>query len=263
MSRVRAAVSAALGDVFDNIAEAVSYLDCDVVLLSGRPTRLPATIELFTDKLAVSPDRVVPFSRYQVGKWYPFASRASYRINDPKTATAVGCLLGNLLEQQVTGLTVYTDRFSMRSTAKYIGELQNNGKLPESGIFFRWNDDPKAAADQETKISYYAPMRLGYRQLPIERWTATPLYRLKLTAGSSISRVKLPVTIELARKPVEGIAAFEDKKFAEKEALKEELEIRDAFDETSGGMKRLFSLTLETLPSEDGYWLDTGILTVS
>ena len=96
--------------------------------------RLSATIDLFVDKLAASPDRVVPFSRYQVGKWYPFASRASYRINDPKTATAVGCLLGNLLESQVTGLTVYTERFSLRSTAKYIGELQGTGESFRTAI---------------------------------------------------------------------------------------------------------------------------------
>ena len=270
MTRVRAAVSAALGDVFDNIAEAINHLDCDVVLLSGRPTRLPATIDLFVDKLAASPDRVVPFSRYQVGKWYPFASRASYRIDDPKTATAVGCLLGNLFESQVMGLTVYTERFSLRSTAKYIGELQGTGKLPDSNLCFRWNDDPKIAAEEVAKISYYAPMRLGYRQLPIERWTATPLYRLKLSASSSLARVKLPVTIELGRRTNQQMEknqqimdVKDQQAFTANEALKEALEVRDAYDrQGSGGMKRLFSLNLDTLPSEEGYWLDTGILTV-
>jgi len=36
--------------------------------------------------IAIAPDRVVPLSRYQVGKWYPFASRVSFRIDDPKTS---------------------------------------------------------------------------------------------------------------------------------------------------------------------------------
>src|SRR5262249_20817066 len=55
--RIRSAVEVTLGDVFDNIAEAVHHFDCDVVLLSGRPTRLPATIDLFVNKLSVAPDR--------------------------------------------------------------------------------------------------------------------------------------------------------------------------------------------------------------
>jgi hypothetical protein len=264
-ARVRAAVTAALGQVFDNIAEAINHFDCDAVVLSGRPTRMPATIDLFTDKLAISPDRLVPLSRYQVGTWYPFASRASFRIDDPKTATVVGCLLGVLVERQVTNFMVYTNRFNMRSTAKFIGQLGNDGRLRGDKVYFAWgDDDPKAAAAEEAKVPYFAPMRLGYRQLKIDRWTATPLYRLKLTGGSSKERIQLPVTVELARKPIEEIAGVEDQKLAEKEAQKEELQVRNAFGrDGGGGMKRLFALTLETLPSEDGYWLDTGILTVS
>ncbi len=48
-----------LGEVFENIAEAVHHFDCDIVLLSGRPSRLPATIDLFVNKLSVSPDRII------------------------------------------------------------------------------------------------------------------------------------------------------------------------------------------------------------
>lgn len=264
MRRFRTAVNLALGDVFDNIAEAVNHLDCDVVLLSGRPTRLPATIDLFTNKLAVSPDRLIPMSRYQVGEWYPFASRVGFRIDDPKTATAVGCLLCVLVERQITNFTVFTARFNMRSTAKYIGALQTGGKLDAEKVFFAWSDDPQMVNQEEAMIQYFAPMRLGYRQLPIDRWNAAPLYRLKLSAGTSKERIQLPLSVVLARKPVSEIASVEDLKLAEKEAQKEELQIRDAFnrDGGGGGLKRLFSLTLDTLPSEEGYWLDTGILKV-
>src|SRR5262249_13018491 len=36
--RIRSAVETTLGDVFDNVAEAVYHFDCDVVLLSGQPS---------------------------------------------------------------------------------------------------------------------------------------------------------------------------------------------------------------------------------
>jgi len=260
MARVRTAIEAALGEVFDNIAEAINQLDCDVVLLSGRPTRLPATIDLFVNKLAVTPDRIIPLSRYQVGTWYPFASRASFRIDDPKTATAVGCLLGVLVERQITNFTVATERFNMRSTAKYIGVLGAEGKLASNKVLFAWDDPPN---DDGMPLQYYAPVRLGYRQLPIERWTATPLYRLKLSA-TALDRVpKLPMEVMLKRASPEEAAALADKDLADKEASKEELKIGDVTAEDGGGgFKRLFSLTLETLLTDDGYWLDTGILTV-
>ena len=62
--------------------------------------------------------------------------------------------------------------------------------------------------------------------------------------------------------PEEAVAAG-DSALAEKEAAKEKLEIDDVTAEDGGGgLKRLFSLTLETLLTDDGYWLDTGILTV-
>lgn len=261
-SRVRAAIESTLGEVFDNIAEAINLLDCDVVLLSGRPMRVPATIDLFVNRLAVTPDRVIPLSRYQVGTWYPFASRASFRIDDPKTATVVGCLLGVLVERQITGFTVATERFSMRSTAKYIGVMQNDGKLLNSRVLFSWDDPPNV---EGRDWSYFAPVRIGYRQLPIERWAATPLYRLKLSAGSARERIpRLPLKVILGRMPPEEIVGFEDQTvLADSEVRKEEIKILEVESaDGGGGLKRLFTLTLDTLLTDDGYWLDTGILTV-
>lgn len=261
--RLRDAVNSTLNDVFSNIAEAIHHLDCDVVLLSGRPSRMTATIDLFTNKLSVTPDRVVPFSRYHVGQWYPFAGK-NFRIEDPKTATVVGSLLGVLVERHVPNFTVYTDRFTMRSTAKYMGQMENSGKLTEDKVFFKSADDPEAAAKEEGVMKYFAPTRLGYRQLPIERWTATPLYRLKLSSISPQSQSGMPYEVTLRRKPVTEIAEIDDKKIFEKEGQKEELIIGNVVnkDGAGGGLKSLFSLTLDTLPSDDGYWLDTGILTV-
>uniref|UniRef100_UPI0013CF725F virulence factor SrfB n=1 Tax=Acinetobacter baumannii TaxID=470 RepID=UPI0013CF725F len=83
-------------------------LDCDVVLLSGRPSRLAAVVDLFVDKLAVSPDKVIPLHLYHAGNWYPFRDRDNRRIGDPKTTTAVGGMLCALAEGQLTNFTLYT-----------------------------------------------------------------------------------------------------------------------------------------------------------
>jgi hypothetical protein len=271
-TQVRNAVNAALGDVFDCMSEAINVLDCDVVLLSGRPSRLPATIDLFVDKLAVTPDRVVPLSEYQVDKWYPFTRKTSFRIGDPKTATVVGSLLCVLVDRQITNFRVDTRRFGMRSTAKFIGEMDNDGKIRDSRILFRWSNEPAEKVRQEShKLQYYARVRLGYRQLDLERWIATPLYRLKMNEGGSLDRMpNPPFEITLGRRDSDEEVSLDDKRFADKfaasEALKEQLVVTDVqalAGDGPGGLARRFSLQLDTLPSQDGYWLDTGILTVA
>jgi hypothetical protein len=162
-AQVRNAVNAALGDVFECMSEAINILDCDVVLLSGRPSRLPAMIDLFVDKLAVTPNRVIPLSEYQVDKWYPFTGRTSFRIGDPKTATVVGSLLCVLLDRQITNFRVDTRRLNMRSTAKFIGEMDNDGKIRDSRVLFRWVNDPAEKAREETHNHQH---QSPHRQLP-------------------------------------------------------------------------------------------------
>ena len=263
---VRNAVHAAMGDVFECLAEAINSLDCDVVILSGRPSRLPATINLFVDKLGALPDRVVPLSRYQVGDWYPFSGKSSYRIEDPKTATVVGALLCALVDRKTTNFRVDTRRFAMRSTAKFIGEMREDGKIPDTRILFKWdNGDPTKTA----QLLYHFPTLLGYRQLPLERWIATPLYRLKLnTESAAADRLPAPpykITLERITefKDLDVEAKTFAETFAGNEALKEQIQIADVEASVGGGFTRNFSLQLETLPSQEGYWLDTGILTVA
>ncbi|HXW24247.1 MAG TPA: virulence factor SrfB [Xanthobacteraceae bacterium] len=263
--RIRGAVEATLGDVFDNIAEAIHHFDCDVVLLSGRPTRLPATIDLFVNKLAVAPDRVIPLSNYPPGDWYPFGGSARFPIGDPKTATVVGCMLCSLAERQITNFTLYTYRLAMRSTANHIGVIERDGKMLAANVLFsnKSTDGAKGAQEEEATVNWFAPMPIGFRQLPIERWVATPIYRIKPVSGLSIQGIQRPVQITLVRELPDELAEYESKNFSAIEAMKEELRIAEAVARDGANVTRSFGLSLDTLGSEDGYWLDTGILNVS
>jgi hypothetical protein len=262
-SRVKNAVETTLGGVFDNIAEAVHHFDCDVVLLSGRPSRLPATIDLFVNKLAVAPDRVLPLTNYPTGNWYPFGGRSRFRIEDPKTATVVGCMLCALAEVQILNFTLYTNRFAMRSTANYIGVMERDGKMLARNVLFQSPAGEASNEQQRGEVSWYAPMLLGARQLPIERWVATPMYRIKMLAGSSGRLIQRPVTVTLERELPEELAEYESRDFSSQEAMKEELRITEAVAQDGAAVKRSFSLVFDTLGSEQGYWLDTGILGVA
>ena len=258
--RVRAAVVSVLDEIFTNIAEVLEHFDCDVVLLAGRPSRLPATVDLMVDKLAVAPDRIIPMHEYRVGAWYPFKTRDNVRISDPKTATVVGGMLCALAERQIINLTIYTDRLSMRSTARHLGLMETSGKiLPENVLFSSAGHSVK---EGEAEVAYRAPMRIGYRQLPFKRWTATPLYKMSL--GASRAAVRLPISVTLQRSaPDEDVDFEEVDKFHEGEARKEELKIVEAQDRDGRSVARLMTLSLDTMAADDGYWLDTGILTIN
>ena len=262
-ARIKNAVETTLGSVFENIAEAVHHFDCDLVLLSGRPSRLPATIDLFVNKLAVAPDRVLPLTNYPTGNWYPFGGRSRFRIEDPKTATVVGCMLCALAEGQITNFTLYTHRLSMRSTANCIGVIERDGKMRTQNVLFSAGAGDASKVPQTGEISWYAPTILGSRQLPIERWVATPLYRIKLISGSAGRAIQRPVAITLERELPEELAEYDSRDFSSKEAQKEELRIADATARDGAPVTRSFSLTFDTLGNEQGYWLDTGILAVA
>jgi hypothetical protein len=258
---VRAGVEATFGDIFANIAEMVNHLDCDVVLFAGRPSRLPAVVELFINKLAVAPNRVVALGSYQTGRWYPFSSLDRFTIADPKTATVTGAMLAQFAQKDIENFTVMTKRLQHRSCAKEIGELEINGQLRDDKVLFRFDSNRPPGIPETASLSYWNPVKLGYRQIPFERWVATPLYYLRFT-GPDAGRIAKPVCVGLERETPEQMVDFEDSQFPINEAVKETIRIVSASDPNGATLDRLFALELNTMGTLDGYWLDTGLLHV-
>jgi hypothetical protein len=257
-------VHSVLDHVVNNMCEAINELDCDVLLLSGRPSRLPAVVDLIVNKLAIRPERVIPLHLYKTGGWFPFRSSDNRRIGDPKTTTAVGGMLCALAESQITNFTIFTARLGLRSTAKYIGEMERDGRLLNSKLYFRDIDldQRRGSAGQRATFAYYAPMWLGYRQLPLERWIASPLYRLRMRPGLDVARVSRPIEIVLERNGDDQRDAEIPDAVLRAESMKEEFRIESAFDAKGVDVRAKMELVLNTLNSDQGYWLDTGILSV-
>lgn len=251
--------------VFDNIAEAINHLDADVVLLTGRPMRLPPMINLFMNKMSVRPDCVIPIKDYRVGTWYPFRGASNTHIDDPKTTAVVGAMLCALSEAQITNFTLYSKYLRMKSTARYIGRLQGNATLPDETLLFSDIDLDRAEAAAEAQFDYHSPVRIGFRQLPLERWVATPLYKLMAGASRSARGMRKPVRVTIARN-VEALGEDEasEVELLSSEATREEFVIEDAEDADGAPVKRMMELKLDTLAIEtgDGYWLDTGIISI-
>lgn len=245
-----------LGPILADLCEVTHGYDCDVLLLSGRPSRFPGVLLTVLAKMPLTPSRVIQMHRYNVGTWYPYRD-VNARIDDPKTTAAVGAMLSLLAEGQLEAFSMRASALRMKSTARYIGEMEISGQIKQDRVFFANVDlDDKPKGGDETRIKFYAPIFLGFRQLAIERWPGTPLYSMEFGNPQSAARMKLPLTVVLQR------AEF-DAEAADGEERKEDFRITEIEDSEGSRMRPSdVVLHLQTLKSEDGYWLDTGQLRV-
>jgi hypothetical protein len=252
-ARVDAVVRSVMRQILGDLCEVVHRYDCDWVLLSGRPSRLAAVEDVVLAKLPVMPDRLVPMYQYHVGGWYPFRD-PNARISDPKTTAAVGAMLAALAEGHLEGFLMRTSRLRMKSTARFIGKMDISGQIKRDNVLLSGVDLDRDGEAASFRISFLAPFFLGFRQLPVERWPATPLYFMEYSNPESVARVALPLSVRVERAAVEE----------GEEEKKEDFVISEIEDATGAALRRTdVVLRLQTLRSEAGYWRDTGVLTVS
>ena len=244
-----------------NLAEVIDHLGVDVVLLTGRPSRLPAVRSVIEEMMVVSPHRLISMHDYKTGRWYPFRDPVTQRIGDPKSTVAVGGMLIALSASRIPNFKVMTSAFRMQSTARYIGEMDSSGQIMGDRVLFGDVDldARKTAADMLATITMYTPVHLGSRQLPLERWTTTPLYRLDFATQSAQARAPLKVTFERADFDDDPDRETSDT-VLRREAMREAFAVTEVEDSEGTSMKpNEVALRLHTLGFEDEYWIDTGL----
>ena len=249
--------------VLGNMSEVIDHLGVDVVLLTGRPSRLPAVRSIVEEMLVVPPHRLISMHKYKTGRWYPFRDPVTQRIGDPKSTVAVGGMLIALSENRIPNFKVTTGAFQMRSTARFVGIMDSNGQIPDDRILFSDLDlDDGAPGSDTSKLDMYSPLYIGSRQLPLERWTTTPLFRLDFANTSSANR-PLPLKIELRKTDFDDNEGETSEDKLRRESMREAFEPTEVEDGDGGAMRpRDVVLKLHTLGFEDEYWIDTGVFQV-
>ena len=252
-----------LGDPLANMAEVIAHLGADVVLLTGRPSRLPAVRAIVENLLVVPPHRLISMHSYKTGAWYPFLDRLTQRIGDPKSTVAVGAMLIAMSQARIENFTVDTTAFRMRSTARYIGVMERSGQILDANLLFRDVDLDHKPRGKELRASVdlYGPTRIGSRQLSLERWQATPLYKLDISTRAAAEMRPLKVQIERAEQEAldseDATAAAE----LQLQAAREAFRVEEVSDRNNDQRKpEEVSLRLHTLGFADEYWIDTGVL---
>jgi hypothetical protein len=249
-------IRATLDPVLADLCEVVHLYDCDILLLSGRPSAWEAVVQSVLAKLPVPPDRVVPMREYYAGGWYPFAD-ALGRITDPKTSVVVGAILCALAEGHLEGFSYDASSLRLSSTARFIGELDINGQLQRPKVWFEvdMNKADSMEMDLGRPIQFSTPLPVGYRQLDAERWPTTRYYLLNFASEAARSKAagKTPYAVNLRL----SLAEIRDDAPGERD--EGEFEIVDIANRNGESVpKSDLVMRLQTLPLDEGYWLDTG-----
>ena len=249
-----------IGQILADLCEVVHLYGCDLLLLTGRPSCWPAVAGAPLAKLPVPPDRVIPMHRYRVGNWYPFANSLG-SIEDPKTTVVVGAIICALAEGHLEGFSFDTTALKLKSTARYIGELDKNGQLLEGRVWFEPDVDSPAEMEMFKEVEFNTPMAIGFRQLTAPRWTTTRLYSLEYTDQEAVARAKnlrpYKVALSFTMREEAETTVSDDESMARDEGELTILEVERS--DGSSGMGDL-NVRLQTLSEEEGYWLDTGVL---
>jgi hypothetical protein len=141
-----------------------------------------------------------------------------------------------------------------RSTARYIGRLDGNGRIPSEDVFYELDLDDREMELPPRSFEYRGVMALGFRQFPNEWWPATRLYSLGYSGDDQRRQLHAmtPIHVQLRRR-----------RRRRSEELGEDLEIDSALTSEESGSRQVKSqlaLKLQTLDDGEGYWLDTGVL---
>ncbi|AVL53811.1 virulence factor SrfB [Roseobacter denitrificans] len=250
--------------VLSNMCEVIDHLGCDIVLLTGRPSRLPAVRSIVEEMMVVPPHRLISMHKYKTGRWYPFRDPVTQRIGDPKSTVAVGAMLIALAESRIPNFKVTTEAFQMRSTARFIGEMDRNGQILRERVLFSDIDlDKKGkSGDQTATLKMFSPVHIGSRQLDLERWTTTPLFRLDFNNSNAPGAQKRPTPYQVTLEKDEGDDDEAQTSVAKlrRESLREAFKIAEVLDGEGDEMKASeLVLKLQTLGFDDDYWIDTGV----
>jgi hypothetical protein len=260
-----------LTKVLDAICEVIGQYPCDALLITGRPSCLPGVQAYIRMKLPLPPGRIIFMQGYRTGGWYPFHKNG--RIDDPKSTASVGAMLCLLSEQRnITNFYFRANLLKPYSTIKHIGVLDENGVLSDSNVLYRdvTTDEGRLKLHDENvegpQLEVKGTLILGYRQLSIDRWVASPLYRVELTKKGAEKLLRkfgangADACIKVRFK-VEPPNLYMD----EDEILSDRLLIDDNLETNVENVqidKRDINLQLFTLGSTQNsasdYWLDSG-----
>jgi hypothetical protein len=259
------------------ISSLLSFYDCDIVLLSGRPTSLKPLSDLFLKYYAISPNRLKSMNDYRVGRWYPEDKRypsidGNGNFINPKSIITTGAMIGQIAENG--GLNGFTLNFS-ELKKKLLPTTFYFGKLNEDSLSYLHTiispDNNNASVDISA-----LPFRIGVRQIDIHAYPSRPFYMFDFDDYKIEDRVlgrieeENPPTNqvqEAIQKEKDRIRKGMPLKITISRNLNEDIEkltLEEVIDKDGNTLnKNFFSLQVQSMSEADNFWLDSGIFSLN
>jgi hypothetical protein len=275
----RKVISAIIEKTFDSligkISTLFSYYDCDIVLLSGRPTSLKPLTDLFLKYYAISPNRLKSMNDYRVGRWYPQDKRYKFidgngKFTNPKSIITTGAMIGHLAENG--GLNGFTLNLQFLKE-KLLPKTNFFGKLNEQFEFYETiiSPDNNSATIEVNTL----PLRIGVRQLDISSYPSRPFYIFDFDEFKLEDRIKGRLENENDRNAVQTGIDNEKIKILQSLPLKitivrdinediELLRLEEVLDRDGNSINtKFFTLQVQSMSEVENFWLDSGIFSLN
>lgn len=262
-----------IGKSLGALCEVVNQYHCDMLLITGRPSRLPGVQAFLRKILPLPPGRILPMHGYRTGNWYPFHRNGA--IDDPKTTAAVGAMLCLLCSRyNLPQFYFHTKELRPFSLIRHLGTIDNNNVLKDTDVVYRDIEtvDDGVAIKLPDDGNYRVQLRggivrLGFRQLDVERWVASPLYILQLTESGKANYSR--ATTEDGSPPVVWVELEVNRRREDRDnqehtgVVSDQLSIRTVGSNTNRTFnKKDVTLELNTMIDaglgDSSYWLDSG-----
>ena len=272
LEQVNTIIVSQFDDLLRKVASAMVAYQCDIVILSGRPTSLKQIEDLFLKYYPVSPNRLKVLNNYRVGRWYPFQDGDGY-FTSQKSIVAVGALLGYIASK----LGGY------EGLSFDLSELKEK-LLPTTECFGLMNPNtnemltPFITPEQNRAdiVVNDLPLKIGTRQLNSPSYPARTIYRLDFNdvkiedyyrKKGVLDGAEMLQKVERFKQEVRGrtpltISISREDYSIDKESLILE-EVRDKYDDTDGLSCQFFSLQIQSLSEDEDFWLDSGAFKLS
>jgi len=256
---VERSITEAMSPYLNDLMEVVHHLNCDFLLISGRPSCLPAIQSIFLANPPLPPHRIIPMNRYKIGTWYPFLDLQG-NIGDPKTTSVVGALLSAVSEGNMLNFHFRSRALKPASTINYIGPMSLDRQILQANLFFNGSNlDTDREDEMEQVFQFASPVYIGFRQINLERWKTTPLFYLSFSSQEAAAKAMLaglPYSVTLNyRRP--GASETDGNSKFHNEGI---MEIAEIISSSGNPVpQRDLEIIFKTLWDVDGYWLDTGL----
>ena len=239
---------------------------CDVILLSGRPSSLPAIRNIFLKYYPVSPNRLITLNNYYVGDWYPFCQNTGY-ITNPKTIVAMGGVIGHYASEfsNLDKFSIDLEKLknNLKSTVNYI-EASRDGQPIEYLI------TPEKMQGELTVSRM--PDMLTVRQFGLATYPSRALYSIDFNYMKLVNKIRTRA-LDAGENPSD--AAVQSMANEEIEGLKKRMPFKITIDRDPDNKEELsisaivdrngaelsdssIEINTQSLGVDDQYWLDSG-----